>query len=141
VAANSKENAMTTLNVSPLLRFALTLDAIATGLTGALVLPFAGALAGLLELPTALLAGASIVMLVYAAILGWLRSRPVLPRWAVWTIIVGNALWALDCLALALLGFVEPSTLGVVFLVAQAIVVAGFAELQYFGLRKSAAAA
>ena len=56
---------------------------------------------------------------------------------AVWTIIVGNAVWALDCLALALLGFVEPSALGVVFLIAQAAAVAGFAELQYFGLRRS----
>ena len=132
---------MSTLKVSPLLRLALTLDAVATGLTGALVLPFTGALAGLLGLPPALLAGASIVMLVYAAVLGWLRSRPALPRWAVWTIIVGNAVWALDCVALALLGMVEPSTLGVVFLIAQAVVVAGFAELQYFGLRRSASVA
>ena len=132
---------MSTLKVSPLLRFALTLDAVATGLTGALVLPFAGALAELLALPSALLAGAAVVMLVYAAVLGALRARAVLPRWAVWTIIVGNAVWALDCVALALLGFVEPSTLGVVFLIAQAAVVAGFAELQYFGLRRSVPAA
>ena len=132
---------MSTLIVSPLLRLALTLDAVATGLTGALVLPFTGVLAHLLNLPSALLAGAAIVMLVYAAILGWLRSHASLPRWAVWTIIVGNALWALDCVALAVLGFVDPSTLGLVFLIAQAVVVGGFAELQYFGLRRSAPAA
>ena len=128
---------MSTLNVSPLLRFALTLDTVATGLTGALMLPLAGTLAELLALPYALLAGAAAVMLVYAAILGMLRARPTLPRWAVWTIIVGNAVWALDCVALALLGFVEPSALGVGFLIAQAVAVAGFAELQYFGLRRS----
>jgi hypothetical protein len=132
---------MSTLQVSPLLRFALTLDAIATGLTGALLLPFTGTLAELLSLPSTLLAGAAIVMLAYAALLGWLRSRAVLPHWAVWLVIVGNALWAFDCAALALTGVVEPSTLGVAFLLGQAVVVGGFAELQYFGLRRSAAAA
>lgn len=129
---------MTALHVSPLLRFALTLDAVATGITGAALLPFADELAQLLHLPAALLAGAAAFMLVYAALLGWLRGRATLPRWAVWTIIVGNALWALDCALLAFAGGLAPSTLGIAFLLTQAVVVAGFAELQYFGLRRSA---
>ena len=49
---------MTALHVSPLLRFALTLDAVATGITGAALLPFADELAQPLHLPAALLAGA-----------------------------------------------------------------------------------
>jgi hypothetical protein len=133
-----EENTMSTLRISPLLRLALTVDAIATGLTGALVLPFAGKLSALLVLPSALLTGASLVMLVYAAILGTLRSRTELPRWAIWAVIAGNALWAFDCAALALLGWVEPNMLGMAFLFGQAIVVAAFAELQYFGMRRSA---
>lgn len=131
---------MTTLRVSPLLRFALTLDAAATGATGLAMLPFTRPLAALLQLPAPLLAGASVFMLAYAAVLGWLRGRDTLPRWAAWTIILGNTLWALDCAALALLGIATPSTLGVAFLLTQAVVVLGFAELQYFGLRRSAAA-
>ena len=132
---------MNTLHVSPLLRFALTLDAVATAATGAALLPFAGQLGELLGLPTALLSGAAAFMLVYAVVLGLLRRRATLPRWAVWTIIVGNALWALDCAALAFVGGLTPTTLGVAFLLFQAVAVAAFAELQYFGLRRSTAAA
>lgn len=132
---------MNTLHVSPLLRFALTLDAVATAVTGAALLPFADELAHLLGLPVALLVGAAAFMLVYALVLGLLRRRATLPRWAVWTIIVGNALWALDCAALAFVGGLAPTTLGVAFLLVQALAVAAFAELQYFGLRRSMAAA
>lgn len=132
---------MNTLHVSPLLRFALTLDAVATAVTGATLLPFADELAHLLGLPVALLSGAAAFMLVYALVLGLLRRRAALPRWAVWTIIVGNALWALDCAALAFVGGLAPTTLGVAFLLVQALAVAAFAELQYFGLRRSMAAA
>lgn len=132
---------MNTLHVSPLLRFALTLDAVATAVTGATLLPFADELAHLLGLPVALLSGAAAFMLVYALVLGLLRRRATLPRWAVWTIIVGNALWALDCAALAFVGGLAPTTLGVAFLLVQALAVAAFAELQYFGLRRSMAAA
>jgi hypothetical protein len=131
---------MSTLHVSPLLRFALTLDAVATGITGLAMLPFAAPLAELLHLPAPLLTGAALFMLGYAAVLGWLRGRATLPRWAAWTIIVGNAMWALDCAALAFVGGLDPSTLGVAFLLTQAVVVLGFAELQYFGLRRSSAA-
>ena len=130
---------MTALRVSPLLRFALTLDAVATGVTGLALLPFAAPLSELLHLPAPLLTGAALFMLGYAAVLGALRGRATLPRWAAWTIILGNALWALDCAALALLGFASPSALGIAFLLTQAVVVLGFAELQYFGLRRSSA--
>jgi hypothetical protein len=132
---------MHALHVSPLLRFALTLDAAATAVTGAALLPFADSLGHVLGLPAALLSGAAAFMLVYAVVLGLLRRRATLPRWAVWTIIAGNGLWALDCAALAFAGGLAPTTLGVVFLLAQAVAVAAFAELQYFGLRRSAAAA
>jgi hypothetical protein len=141
MAPNPKENAMTVLTVSPLLRFALTLDAAATAATGAALLPFAQELAPVLGLPTTLLSGAAVFMLAYAAVVAWLRGRATLPRWAVWTVIVGNALWALDCALLAFAGVLAPSTLGVAFLLTQAVIVAGFAELQYFGLRRSANAA
>jgi hypothetical protein len=36
-------------------------------------------------------------------------------------------------------GGIAPTTLGVVFVLFQAVAVAGFADLQYVGLRKSAA--
>jgi hypothetical protein len=129
---------MATLQVSPLLRFALRLDAAATFAT-ALPMCFAsGALAGWTALPQALLFGAGLFMLGYAAVVGGLSRRATLPRWAVWTVIVGNALWALDCAALAFVGVVSPSALGVAFLLVQAVIVFAFAELQFVGLRRSA---
>jgi hypothetical protein len=132
---------MRTLHVSRLLRFALILDAVATFVTAAAMLFFAPALQAWLNLPVGLLIGAGVFMLGYAAVVAALSRRATLPRWAVWTIIVGNALWAIECVALAFLGVFAPSALGVAFLLVQAGIVAGFAELQYVGLRRSAAAA
>ena len=129
---------MSTLRVSSLLRFALRLDAIATAVTGALMLFFSTDLEALLQLPATLLAGAGAFCLLYAMVVWTLAQREALPRWAVWTVIVGNALWAIDCAALSFIGLVSPSTLGIGFLLMQAVVVAGFAELQYVGLRRSA---
>lgn len=130
---------MKTLQVSPLLRFALRLDAGATLATGAAMLTLAPRMQAVLNLPTTLLRGAGLFLLGYALVIALLSRRATLPAWAVWTIIVGNALWAIDCALLAFTGLVAPTTLGIAFLIAQAVVVAGFAELQYVGLRRSTA--
>ncbi len=52
-----------------------------------------------------------------------------------------NAVWAADCVILLVSGWVAPTGLGYGFVIAQALVVALLAELQYFGLRRNAAAA
>lgn len=131
---------MNLLRVSPLLYFALVLDAVATAATGAVMLLFASELESLLHLPSTLMIAAAVFMLAYALVIAVLSRRESLPRWAVWTVIVGNAVWAVDCTALAFVGWLAPSALGVAFLLLQAVVVAGLAELQYFGLRRSALA-
>ena len=132
---------MNTLHVSSLLRFALRLDAVATAATGGAMLLFTTEMESLLHLPAVLMTYAGLFLLGYAAVIAVLSRRDTLPRWAVWTVIVGNALWATDCAALAFLGILAPSALGIGFLLMQAVVVAGFAELQYFGLRRSPLAA
>ena len=132
---------MTRVNVSPLLRFALRLDAIASLSVGALSVALARPLDGVVGAPPAWVLGAGLFMLGYGAVVGWLGTRPALPRWAVWTIVIGNALWALDSAVLAFSGWIAPGTLGLVLILAQAAVVALFAELQYLGLRRSAVAA
>jgi hypothetical protein len=128
---------MNALHVSPLLRFALMLDAGATLATGGAMLVFAEPLHALLNLPAALMTGAGVFMLGYALVVALLSRRATLPRWAVWTIIIGNALWAIDCVALAFIGIYAPTALGIAFLLAQAAAVAGFAELQFVGLNRS----
>jgi hypothetical protein len=132
---------MNTLQVSPLLRLALVLDAVATLATGAAMLLFATPLEALLGLPATLMTGAGLFLLGYAVVVAVLSRCRTLPRWAVWTIIVGNALWAIDCVALAFVGVFAPSALGIAFLLAQGAAVAGFAELQYVGMKRSGAVA
>jgi hypothetical protein len=131
---------MNALKVSPLLQFALLLDAVATAATGVALLLFGAELEALLGLPQWLLRPAAVFMLGYALVLALLVRREHLPRWAVWTIIVGNALWAVDCAILTFAGIFSPSTLGIAFLLAQAAIVFGFAELQYLGLKRSSPA-
>jgi hypothetical protein len=132
---------MNRLRVSPLLQFALLLDAVATAASGFAMLLFAAELESALRLPATLMTYAGIFMLAYALVVAIFGTRTTLPRWAVWAVIVGNTLWAIDCIALAFAGIFAPSALGIAFLLTQAVFVLGLAELQYFGLRRSAVAA
>ncbi len=51
--------------------------------------------------------------------------------------IVLNVVWAVDCALLLLSGWVQPTTLGVAFVLIQAAGVLIFAELQFMALRKA----
>ena len=125
------------IHPSLLLRRALLADAIFSG-TAAVVLTLgAGALAPLLSLPDALLRETGLFLILYAALVGWLGMRPMMPKALVTLVIVGNAVWTLASIALLFSGLVTPNLLGEVFVVAQAIATGVFAELQYVGLRRS----
>jgi len=126
---------------SRLLRQALFADAAASGATGLLLLLGGDVLAGLAGMPPVLLQAAGLVLLPFAALVLWLAAQPLLPRWAVWATIVTNALWAVDSLLLLASGWIDPTALGVVFVVGQALAVAMLAELQYIGLKRTPAAA
>lgn len=132
---------MSTIRTSPFLRFALLLDAVVSGATALLMVSLSSQLAGLLQLPGALLFYAGAFLVPYAALLAYLSRRETLPRWTVWAVVLGNILWAADCTLLALSGWVAPSALGYAFIAVQAIAVVAFAELQYVGMRRSPAAA
>lgn len=125
--------------VTPFLRGVLLADAGATAVT-ALAMTFAApALADVLHLPRTLLLVAGLVLMPYAGLVGYFATRERLQPSSIWSLIVCNVLWAIDCAALAFSGWVTPSTLGYAFIVAQVIVVVAFAELQYVGLRRSTA--
>ena len=128
---------MTTTTTAPpsLLRRALALDAAVTGLNGAAYLLAAGPLADLLGLPAGWLRGAGAFLLAFALGVGLLAGRPVAP--AVRAVVAANALWAAGSVAVVLAGVGTPTTLGAVWLVLQAAVVAAFAVLQVAGLRRS----
>ncbi len=118
------------------LRKVLLADALASGVMGLLLAAAAGALAPLLGLPVLLLREAGLLLLPYAALVGFCASRTAMPRWAVVALAWVNALWTIDSIALLLSGWVTPTVLGEVFVLAQAVVVGGFAALQYGALRR-----
>ena len=128
-----------TLHPTPFLRFALLGDAAASGATGLLLAAGAGALASLLGLPEGLLRVAGLLLLPYAAFVAWAGTRHGVPRNAVRAVVAINLLWVLD--SVLLLALVSANGFGVAFVLAQALVVAGFAAMQWAALRGAAPAA
>jgi hypothetical protein len=128
------------INPSLLLRRAIQIDAVVSGAMALLLTFAAGMLAPLLHLPEALMLESGLFLIAYAALVGWLGTRATMPKLLVLVIIVGNALWTLGSIGLLFSGAVTPNLLGQIFVAAQAIAVGVFAELQYIGLRRSAAA-
>jgi hypothetical protein len=128
-------------NLSVFLRRVLLADAVISGTTGLVMMLFAESLNGLLGVPVALLRYSGISLLPFAALLIYLSTRTNLSRQVIWVIIACNALWAIDSILLLLTNWVEPTALGYTFIIAQALIVAVFAEAQYVGLKKSPAIA
>ncbi len=119
------------------LRRVLRTDAVVSGATGLLMLGGATFLTRFLALPEPLLRSAGLVLLPYAAFVAYIATRERLARPAVWAVIIANALWTTDSIMLLLSGWVVPNALGYAFVIAQALVVAVFAELQYIGIRRA----
>ncbi|MGK3993617.1 hypothetical protein [Sorangium sp. So ce1024] len=131
-----------TSSSSPLfLRRALLADAIVSGATGLLLFAGAAHLAGVVGLPEALLRWSGASLLPFAALVAWVGTRERPARAAVLAVVVANALWVIDSVLLLVTGWVEPTALGHAFVLAQALVVALFAEAQVLGLRRARAAA
>jgi hypothetical protein len=122
---------------SDFLRRVLLADAITSGAMGLLLALLAGPLARWFGLPAGLLREVGIFLLAFAAFVAVLGLRRAPPRLLFWLVIVGNALWALDSVLLLVSDWVAPTALGGTFVVAQALVVAALAELEYTGLRRS----
>jgi hypothetical protein len=125
---------------SLLLRRAFLLDTIVSGMMALLLTLGAGVLAALLDLPEALLRETGLFLIAYTALVGWLATRPSMPKLLVLIVIGGNAGWTLASLALLICGAVTPNWLGEAFIVAQAVVPGTLGQLQYIGLRRSSGA-
>ncbi|CAN5142360.1 hypothetical protein BH20ACT5_BH20ACT5_03110 [soil metagenome] len=118
------------------LPLALRLDAVASGALGVLAAAAAGPLADPLGLPVAFLLPIGIFLIGYAAALLVIAGGLPATRSWVPVVIAGNLLWVLASVLLVLAGPFELTTLGTVVIVAQAVAVAVFAELQFSGLRR-----
>ncbi|MEE1610262.1 hypothetical protein [Microvirga sp. CF3016] len=132
---------MMTIQSSPLLRQALVADATTSAAFGLMLLIGAGALSGIFGLPEMLLRVAGLVLLPYAAFIGWLGLREEIQKPVAWAVILGNALWVIDSALLLASGWVAPTSAGYAFVIAQALVVLMYAEFQFVGLRRSGAVA
>ena len=122
--------------MSVFLRRALVVDAIASGLTGALMLVGAGALQDLLGLPAALLRGAGLVLIPYVAFVAIVAARAHISIPAVWAIVACNVAWTVASFALLIDAFVTPTALGTIFVIGQALAVAALGALQCVALRR-----
>ena len=128
------------LRQNTFLRYALLADAVASGATGLMMIAGAGLLEGLLGLPVALMREAGLVLVPYVAFVALVGTRETISRPAVQAIIALNVLWVAGSVGLLMSGCVAPTVLGYAFVIAQAIVVGVFAELQFIGLRRTDAA-
>jgi hypothetical protein len=132
---------MTSIRASSLLRRVLIVDAAVSGATGVAMFALADLFASLLQLPVELVREAGIILLPFAAFVGFVASRREPARIAVWTIIALNVVWVVDSIALLFTGWVAPNALGYVFVIAQAAMVLLLADFEYMGLKRSTAVA
>jgi hypothetical protein len=114
---------------------------VVSGATGIAMFALADLFASLLQLPIELVREAGIILLPFAAFVGFVASRREPARIAVWTIIALNVVWVVDSIALLFTGWVAPNALGYVFVIAQAAMVLVLADFEYMGLKRSAAVA
>ncbi len=117
------------------LRRALQADFLVTGSAGVLLTLAAGPLGDLFDLPVALLRATGIVLLPYTAFVVYVATRAEIPRRGAGAIVALNLVWAVASLVLLVTGWVDPSGIGIAFVVAQAAIVSVFAGLQFAGLR------
>jgi hypothetical protein len=134
-------SAMTSIHASSLLRRVLLVDALISAASGIAMFALADVFASLLQLPVELFREAGIVLLPFAAFVGFVASRQEPARVAVWAIIAMNIVWVLDSILLLFAGWVTPSALGYAFVIAQAAMVLVLADLEYMGLKRSTAIA
>ena len=126
------------INPSLFLRRAHQIDAIFSGVSALMLVLGASFLAPLTNLPEAFLRNTGLVLVAFVLGVGYLASREMMSKAAVWAVIAINAVWTIDSIALLASGWVSPNLLGQVFIVMQATAVGIFAELEFIGLRKSA---
>jgi hypothetical protein len=84
---------------------------------------------------------AGLLLVPYVALVAFVGTRETISRPAVHAIIVLNVLWVAASIGLLMGGSVAPTALGTAFVIAQAVAVGVFAELQFVGLRRTQATA
>ncbi|MEV4839408.1 hypothetical protein AB0K05_33235 [Nonomuraea sp. NPDC049486] len=118
------------------LRLVLAVDAVVTGVNGLAYLAAAGLLSDLLGPDAGLLRGIGIFLLAYGVAVGLLAGRRQVSEAGTQVVVGLNVVWAPASIAAVVTGLLAFTTIGAVWAILQALVVAGFAVLQIAGLRK-----
>lgn len=118
------------------LRHAVLADGVISGAMGVLLFAASGPLSGLLGLPAAFLFWVGLALLPWMAALVLVARKERLSGGAVEAVIALNALWVLASIALIVADPFGMTALGIAFVVAQALAVTVFADLQFFGLKR-----
>ena len=132
---------MSFLKSPHLLRRALVADAVFSGVSTLVLILAAGLLAGPLGLPEAFLRVIGLIFIPFVVLVTWTARREPTPRNAAWTVAGANAIWVVASIAVLLGGWLEPTGLGIAFIIVQAVIVGLLAELQTIGLWRSTATA
>lgn len=119
---------------SQFLRRVLLADGAVSGAAGVVMVVGAGLLAPLTNLPQDLLAYAGIALLPWMVALIALAQMANVPRGAVHWVISINAIWVVG--SIAVLFVTSPTMFGYAFVIAQAVAVGLFAELQIISLKR-----
>jgi hypothetical protein len=122
------------------LKKVLVADAVISGAAAIGMAAGSSIMSGLLGLPSELLLGAGLVLVPWVVALVVIARRDSVPAGVITAVIATNFAWAAASLVVAFGPMFAPTTLGKVFVVAQAATVALLAELQIIGLRRSRAA-
>lgn len=117
------------------LRLSLRVDAVACAACAPLLVFGTGLLSSLLGLPSSLLVGAGLILLLFAAFLWLTASRPR-PA-SVLAAIAINVLWVLG--SVAVLFLFSPAPWGVAFVLAQAVAVTAILVVEALTLRRAEA--
>ncbi|MGW0589957.1 hypothetical protein [Streptosporangium sp. NPDC002607] len=120
-----------------LLRFALRQDAVGTGANGVVYVVVAAIFGEMFGLPAAFLYPIGAFLVAFAAGLLVLASRPTVSKAAVGVVMAVNIAWVAASAELLIAGWFPLTGLGTALVIVQAVVVAGFAGLQFAGLRKA----
>lgn len=119
-----------------LLRTALKIDAVACGLTGLGFIGTPRTHNDLFGLPAGLTLPTGVFLLLFAVAVWFTGSRRRIEPRAVIAVISANVAWVVASVAVIAAGWLELTSIGIGYVVLQALAVGILAELEFIGMRR-----
>lgn len=118
---------------------ALTADAAACGVMGAVLAGAGAALDEVLGIPAGWLVALGVALMAIAAGIAWVATRGRIPRAAGWLVIGGNLAWVAASVATVVAGVWPLTVAGTVVVLVQAAAVLAIVDVEWVGLRRETA--